>query len=157
MSPHLSVLVLMCLSVVQLYAEEAKIVKHKTNLLGDWSSKSSELKSVTAEADHAVRLFNTKYHSGKKAFKLVTITSAKVQVTNTINYKIVMVLGKTRCLKSENHALKTCELEKKRLTCIYRVEINPRTDERQEQRLSCIKFIPDPPTPAPTPTPTPTD
>ncbi|XP_030625901.1 cystatin-1 [Chanos chanos] len=137
------VLLLSLFSVLQIcYAdqpvEEERIVAKKVQLLGGWATVSPERAEIQDAAKKAVEHFNLKSKT-KKYFRLLNVSSAEVQVTNMINYKITATLGKTKCLKSEDAAVENCDLGKKRLTCKFEVQFNPRNDRHQVNASSCKK------------------
>ncbi|KAF5897926.1 Cystatin precursor, partial [Clarias magur] len=81
--------------------------------LGDWAKVNTNQKDVQDATEKAVERFNTK-SKAKKYFRLVDVTSARMKVTNMINYKIDAVLGKTKCPKSETATdLDSCDMAQK--------------------------------------------
>ncbi|XP_047426605.1 cystatin-F [Mugil cephalus] len=142
MSVPLSALI--CLTVVQLcmgvQPVEEVITTKKVPKLGDWVKKSPDTNDVQEAAKHAMEMFNTK-SKGKKMFKLVSITNAKAKVTNTIHFKINAILGKTKCLKSENHDLDSCSLDKKSLKCHFEVTFDPRDNKHELWTHKCKKVV----------------
>lgn len=114
----------------------------KVPLLGAWSEISPDQADVQEAARHAVETFNTN-HKGRKTFKLLSVSAAQsqvgtfvrppleekttpagiyrnlklpfdsCQVTNVINFKLDVVLGKTSCLKAEKQEASSCSLERK--------------------------------------------
>ncbi|KAK2888477.1 L-cystatin [Channa argus] len=138
MSLPLSLLI--CLSVVQLSMGEEpveEIIKPKrVPLLGGWADSNPESRDNQEAAQYAVTMFNTNSKS-KKMFKLVSITAAKFQVTNRLNFEVKAILGKTRCLKSENHILNNCNLEKKQLDCVFMVSFDVRKEKYELRSQTC--------------------
>ncbi|KAL0963273.1 hypothetical protein UPYG_G00352030 [Umbra pygmaea] len=107
--------------------------------LGGWFKRDTKSVEIQAAAQAAVKKFNSKSKS-KKYFRLVDIIAAETQVTNTINHRIEVVIGKTNCLKSEENAdVDSCVLGKKRLTCIFDVQLNPRNNQLDISTSSCQK------------------
>ncbi|KAK5605215.1 hypothetical protein CRENBAI_019349 [Crenichthys baileyi] len=143
MSLPLSVLI--CLSVFQLCVgdqpvEEVITTRRRVHLLGAWSPKNPDSEDVQTATRHAVKEFNT-HSKAKKMYKLVSVNSAKVQVTNVLTFRIYTILGKTKCLKSENHDLESCILDKKQLKCQFEVTLNPRKSNFELQTKSCSKVV----------------
>ncbi|RVE65605.1 hypothetical protein OJAV_G00118080 [Oryzias javanicus] len=137
-------LVLICLSVVQLCVGdqpvEEVIQARRFPMLGGWHERNPESAEVQEAAQHAVQLINTspKY---KKLFKLISVSSAESQVTNVIHFKINMILGRTKCLKSENQDLNNCSLSKKKLQCKVEVTFDPRNSRHNLLDDECIKLM----------------
>ncbi|XP_054896701.1 T-kininogen 2 [Poeciliopsis prolifica] len=142
MSLPLSLLI--CLSVFQLCLGTSPVEKiitaEKVNLLGSWHEKSPESKDVQRAAHHAVETFN-KNSKYQMLFKLVSIQSAKSQVTNMINFKIIALLGKTKCPKTKNHDLKSCILDKGQLKCHLVVTLEPGSEKYDLKTNKCHKVV----------------
>ncbi|XP_004074921.1 cystatin-F isoform X2 [Oryzias latipes] len=136
--------VLVCLSVVQLcvgYHDVEEVIQaEKSYMLGGWVEINPESADVQDAAQHVVRTINSKAKY-KKMFKLILVSSAKRQVTNAINFKVDMVLGRTKCLNSGNHDLNNCTLTKRQLQCNSDVLFNPSDSRHHVQNYKCKKLV----------------
>uniref|UniRef100_A0A3B3U3D6 Si:busm1-57f23.1 n=1 Tax=Poecilia latipinna TaxID=48699 RepID=A0A3B3U3D6_9TELE len=103
-------------------------------ILGGWSDRQPESKDVQRAAQYAVEMYN-KDSKDKKLFKLVSVTS----VTNMINFEIDAILGKTKCLKTQNLDIKSCELDKEQVKCQFFVTLNPHNDKHELNTKTCNK------------------
>ncbi|KAL6472847.1 hypothetical protein MHYP_G00190350 [Metynnis hypsauchen] len=131
------------LSVIQLSqaqppVEEEPVIAINVEPLGGWTEAHPERQDVQEAARKGLEKFNMK-SKAKKYFKLLDITSAQIQVTNMINFKIEATVAKTKCLKTEPADLESCTLGRKRLTCMFEVEYNPRNDKYVAKTVSCKK------------------
>ncbi|KAB5543674.1 hypothetical protein PHYPO_G00082140 [Pangasianodon hypophthalmus] len=118
--------------------EEEVIVAHHVQPLGGWSVVNPKQEDVQEAARKAVERFNSK-SKAKKYFKLVDVTSAQEQVTDVINYKIDIIIGRTKCLKTEPGVLESCDMTEKRLRCKFEVQFNPRNNKYAVKMVSCNK------------------
>uniref|UniRef100_A0A8C1XZT2 Si:busm1-57f23.1 n=1 Tax=Cyprinus carpio TaxID=7962 RepID=A0A8C1XZT2_CYPCA len=116
--------------------EEEIIVERNVELLGGWTLASPEREDVQEAAEEAVEFFNSK-SKAKKYFRLVNVTSASTQVTNKINYKIEVTLGKTKCHKSGGTLTEACAMAKKQLACKFELSLDPVTDDHEVQKMLC--------------------
>ncbi|XP_075885178.1 cystatin-M isoform X2 [Nelusetta ayraudi] len=124
---------LVCVAVQQCWGElpvDEVIIARKVPLLGAWSEISPDQADVQEAARHAVETFNTN-HKGRKTFKLLSVSAAQSQVTNVINFKLDVILGKTSCLKAE---------KQEQLKCHFVVTFDPRNDKHQLQSQECTKL-----------------
>ncbi|XP_052380845.1 cystatin-1 [Oncorhynchus keta] len=121
--------------------EEEPITAKNIQLLGGWFSRDPESLEVQTTAKAAVDHFNTQSNA-RKFFRLINVISAETQVTNVINYRIEVIIGKTKCLKTEHNSdVESCVLGKKRLTCTFEVWFNPRNEKYEISNSSCQKQI----------------
>ncbi|XP_014002314.1 cystatin-1 [Salmo salar] len=121
--------------------EEEPITAKNIQPLGGWFSRDPESLEVQTAAKAAVDNFNIQSNA-RKLFRLINVISAETQVTNMINYRIEAIIGKTKCLKTENNSdVESCVLGKKRLTCTFEVWFNPRNDKHEISTTSCQKQI----------------
>lgn len=133
----LSLLTLLCSSNGDQPVEEEAITPEHVQALGGPFPVDVQGAEVQEAARKAVEELN-KISKAKKYFKLLNITSAEVQVTNLITYRIETVIGKTKCLKSEDVDLETCVLAKKERQCEFVIAFDPR-NETYELIESCKK------------------
>lgn len=119
--------------------EEAVVVARNVELLGGWTNANPAREDVQEAAKEAVESFNMKSKS-KNYFKLNSITSARTQVTNMINYKIKATIVKTKCRKSEDANIEACGMTKKQLACQFDVSLNPMNDDHNVEKMSCKKI-----------------
>uniref|UniRef100_A0A3B3WML8 Cystatin domain-containing protein n=1 Tax=Poecilia mexicana TaxID=48701 RepID=A0A3B3WML8_9TELE len=108
----------------------------KAHVLGGWSDRQPESEEVQKAAQYAVEMYN-KIPRKKKLFKLVSVHSAQSQVTNMINYKINTILGKTKCLKTQNIDIKSCDLDKE---CQFFVTFYPQNDKHELNKKTCNRI-----------------
>lgn len=111
----------------------------KVPLLGGWSEVSPDSADVQEAARHAVETFTTN-HRGRKIFKLLSISAAQSQVSNVINFKLDVVLGKTSCLKTEKQEVNSCSLERKQVRCHFVVTFDPRDNTHKLQSQKCTRL-----------------
>lgn len=137
--------VLLCLSIVQLCVGdkpvEEIITTRNVPLLGGWFEKNTESAEIQEAAEYALKMFNSQ-SNGNRLFKLVSVTSAKAQVTSLLNFRIEGILQKTKCHKAENHDLNSCILKKKQLKCIFDLTFDPRDKKHEVKRRKCQKIVP---------------
>ncbi|XP_032425656.1 cystatin-like [Xiphophorus hellerii] len=134
MSLPLSLLI--CLSVFQLclgVQPEKRHIKEQ-----GWTEKRPESKDVQKAAQYAVEMFNKKAKN-KVFFKLISITSAKSQVTKRINFKIIAILRSTICPKMKNLDLRNCILGKEQLKCQFVVTLDPGNSKYYLKSKKCHK------------------
>ncbi|XP_029025642.1 cystatin [Betta splendens] len=140
---YLPVSLLICLSVAQLstgqQAVEEVIVARRVPLLGGWAPINPEARDLQSAAHFAVTEFNAN-SKNEKMFKLVSVIVAKLKVTNVIHYKFSAVLGKTKCLKSAQRDLESCNLQQRQLKCWFEVTFDPRNDQHEILTQKCRRL-----------------
>ncbi|XP_043952346.1 uncharacterized protein LOC122819585 isoform X3 [Gambusia affinis] len=134
MSLPLSLLI--CLLVFQLCLGAQPEKRHVRER--GWSEKRTESKNVQKAAQYAVEMFN-KDSKEKVLFKLVSVNSAKSQVTNRINFKIIAILGSTNCPKGGNLDLKGCILDNKQLKCQFVMTSDTHNRKYEVNKTKCHK------------------
>ncbi|XP_039994550.1 cystatin-like [Xiphias gladius] len=97
---------------------------------------------VLAAARFAVVEFNRANAEDQFAYKIVNITSAKIQVVAGINYILEVQLGRTVCKKSDTADSEPCDFhsEPKELQCIFIVTEIPWEDSRVLTRKKCHPY-----------------
>ncbi|XP_023664296.2 cystatin [Paramormyrops kingsleyae] len=134
----LAILVLSLLSTKLLEANEEEILLRRTHHLGAPVSIPPQSPEVQASARLATEKFSSKSRS-KMLFRLLDVTSAEMQVTNIITFKIWATIGKTKCPKSTDADLESCVLGKRRLSCTFEVTYDPRTNQHKVPISDCKK------------------
>uniref|UniRef100_A0A3P8X2N9 Si:busm1-57f23.1 n=1 Tax=Cynoglossus semilaevis TaxID=244447 RepID=A0A3P8X2N9_CYNSE len=143
MNMFLPLSLLMCVSAVQLSVGDESVEEILTSrtlpVLGGWVDRSPDSAEIQAAVQYSLEMFNSR-PKNKRMFKLVSVKSARSKVTNTINFKIDVILRKTKCLRSENQELDTCALTKKQLKCLFEGTFDPRNDKYELYNHKCKKM-----------------
>ncbi|XP_023261488.1 cystatin-like [Seriola lalandi dorsalis] len=94
---------------------------------------------VLAAARFAVVEFNRDNAEDQLAYRIVNITSAKIQVVAGINYILEVQLGRTVCKKSDTADSEPCDLQSdsKELQCNFIVTEIPWEDSRVLTKKKC--------------------
>uniref|UniRef100_A0A3B3WFM5 Cystatin domain-containing protein n=1 Tax=Poecilia mexicana TaxID=48701 RepID=A0A3B3WFM5_9TELE len=121
--------------VLYILAEETLDLDKKKKIVLLFS-RQPESEEVQKAAQYAVEMYN-KIPRKKKLFKLVSVHSAQSQVTNMINFKIDAILGRTKCLKTQNIEIKSCDLDKQ---CQFFVTFYPQNDKHELNKKTCNRI-----------------
>ncbi|XP_071336658.1 cystatin-like isoform X2 [Trachinotus anak] len=102
---------------------------------------------VLAAARFAVVEFNRANAEDQLAYKIVNITSAKIQVVAGINYILEALLGRTVCKKSVKAASEPCDLHSDSKCTMLRERQNrqdqeTKEDMRQRSQMNVEKNLP---------------